>query len=229
MRGSVSRNARAFILRKRRAFTLAELVADGIVHGIGLLVALVAGTVLITVGLRETAQDEIFAISVYVVTLIGVLTASLAFNMCPYGPLKAMLARIDQAAIFLFIAGSYTPLLTALGDVAIADKLLIFVWGASLVGVALKLLVPQHFGRMAILVYLAIGWSGVLAFHALAEALPATALWLIVAGGIAYSAGIVFLLWERLQFQNALWHAFVVLGATLHLVAIFDAMVLSRL
>src|SRR5690606_30495548 len=151
------------------------------------------------------------------------LTASMAFNLCPVGPVKAWLARIDQAAIFLFIAGSYTPLLTMLGDVPIAERLLVFVWGMALVGVALKLLVPQHFGRLAILFYLAIGWSGVVAFHALAEALPATALWLIVAGGIAYSAGIIFHLWERLVFQNAVWHAFVVVGATLHLIAVFQA------
>ncbi len=68
-----------------------------------------------------------------------------------------------------------------------------------------------------------------MAFHALAAALPETALWLIVAGGIAYSAGIVFFLWERLHFQNVLWHSFVVVGATLHLIAIFDAMVISRM
>lgn len=228
-RGTVRRNAKAFVLRNRRAFTLAELVADGIVHGVGLLVALVVGTVLLTIGLMQTAQDEILALSVYVASLVGVLSASLAFNLCPQGRLKDILARVDQAAIFLFIAGTYTPLLTALGDVPIADKLLLFVWATAIIGVALKLLVPQHFGRLAIPFYLAIGWSGVVAFHALAAALPPTALWLIVAGGVAYSAGIVFHLWEKLHFQNVLWHAFVVVGATLHLIAILDAMVLSRL
>lgn len=213
----------------RRAFTLAELIADGIVHGVGLLVALVAGTVLLTLAIVETAQDDILALSVYVGSFIVLLTASLAFNLCPSGQLKAWLARIDQAAIFLFIAGTYTPFLAALGDVPIAERLTLFVWAAALVGVALKLLVPQHFGRLAIPFYLAIGWSGVIAFGALATVLPTTALWLLVAGGIAYSAGIIFHLWERLVFQNVLWHVFVVIGATLHLIAIFDAMVVSRL
>lgn len=229
MDAKLGRNAKAYVLRHRRAFTLAELIADGIVHGLGLVVALGAGSVLLTMAIMHTAPDQAFALSVYIGSFVILLTASMAFNLCPTGPLKAWLARIDQAAIFLFIAGTYTPLLTALGDVAIADRLLIFVWGTALVGMALKLLVPQHFGRLAIPFYLAIGWSGVVAFHALAAALPVTALWLIVAGGIAYSAGIVFLLWERLHFQNVLWHAFVVVGATLHLIAIFDAMVLSRM
>lgn len=213
----------------RRAFTLAELIADGIVHGVGLLVALVAGTVLLTMAIVETAQDDVLALSVYVGSFIVLLTASLAFNLCPSGQLKAWLARIDQAAIFLFIAGTYTPFLSALGDVPVAERLTLFVWASALIGVALKLLVPQHFGRLAIPFYLAIGWSGVMAFGALAAALPTTALWLLVAGGIAYSAGIIFHLWEKLAFQNVLWHAFVVIGATLHLIAIFDAMVVSRL
>lgn len=229
MAAKLTRNARAYVLRHRRAFTAAELIADGVVHGVGLVVALVAGSVLLTVAILQTAPDQALALSVYVGSFVILLTASMAFNLCPAGPFKAWLARIDQAAIFLFIAGTYTPLLTALGDVPIADRLLIFVWGTALVGVALKLLVPQHFGRLAIVFYLAIGWSGVVAFHALAAALPTTALWLIVAGGITYSAGIVFHLWERLAFQNVLWHAFVVVGATLHLIAIFDAMVLSRM
>jgi hemolysin III len=229
MRGSASRNARAYILRKRRAFTRAEVIADGVVHGVGLLVALVPGTILLTVALLQTAQDEVAALAIYVGSFITLLTASMAFNLCPEGSLKAWLARVDQAAIFLFIAGSYTPFLALLGDVAIADKLLLFVWATAIIGVALKLLVPQHFGRLAIPFYLAIGWSGILAFHALAEALPTTALWLVVAGGVAYSAGIIFHVWEKLRFQNVLWHTFVVIGATMHLIAIFDAMVISRL
>lgn len=213
----------------RRPFTLAELIADGIVHGIGLVLALVAGSVLLTIAILQTAPQEALALSIYVGSFVILLAASMAFNLCPAGPTKAWLARVDQAAIFLFIAGTYTPLLVALGDIPIAEKLLVFVWGTALVGIALKLLVPRHFGRLAIPFYLAIGWSGVLAFQALASELPRTALWLIVAGGIAYSAGIVFHLWERLRFQNVLWHSFVLIGATLHLIAIYDAMVISRL
>ncbi len=158
MGSNLRRNARAYVLRHRRAFTLAELIADGIVHGVGLLVAIVAGTVLITLAVVHATGAEIAAVAIYVGSFVALLSASMAFNLCPMGPIKAWLARIDQAAIFLFIAGSYTPLLIALGDVAVADKLLIFVWATALIGIALKLLVPQHFGRLAIPFYLAIGW-----------------------------------------------------------------------
>lgn len=229
MSANTARNAGAYVLRNRRPFTLAELIADGVVHGVGLLVAIIAGTVLITLAVVHATGAEIAAAAVYVGSFVALLSASMAFNLCPRGPIKAWLARIDQAAIFLFIAGSYTPLLVVLGDIPIADRLLIFVWATALIGIALKLLVPQHFGRLAIPFYLAIGWSGILAFQALAAALPATALWLLVAGGVAYSAGIIFHLWEKLAFQNVLWHAFVVTGATLHLIAVYEAMVISRI
>lgn len=214
--------------RKRRAFTPAERIADGIVHGVGLAAAVTAGTALMVSAAVDADRGDVAAVVAYVGSFIVLFSVSMAFNLCPAGTVKAWLARIDQAAIFLFIAATYTPLLSLLGDVPVAGRLMIFVWSAAIVGVALKLLVPRHFGRLAIVFYLSIGWSGILAFNALAEALPATAVWLLVAGGIAYSAGVIFHLWKALHFQNVLWHVFVVIGASLHFIAIFDAMVLSR-
>jgi hemolysin III len=214
---------------KVRPLSLAELVADGIVHGVGLVTAIAAGTVLIVFAALGTATAELPALLLYVVSLIAVLSASLAFNLWPTSPAKRMLARLDQAAIFLFIAGTYTPFLAVIWGTPATNLLTVFVWGAALVGIALKLIVPERFGRIAILLYLAIGWSGVLVFQTLASTLPPASLWLLVAGGISYSAGIVFHLWDRMKFQNVLWHTFVVIGASLHLFAILDCMVFSRL
>ncbi len=212
-----------------RAFSLAEVVADGVVHGIGIAIAAVLGSVLLGFAAFETAPGEVPALAVYVGSLLAALSVSLAFNLAPNSRLKQILARLDQAAIFLFIAGTYTPFLAVIGGTPAGGIMMAVVWGASLVGIALKLLVPERFGRIAIVLYLGIGWSGVLVFQALAATLPQTTLWLLVAGGITYSLGIVFHLWQRLRFHNVLWHVFVVLGATLHLWAIFDCMVLSRL
>lgn len=212
-----------------RPFSRAEVVADGIVHGVGLVIAIALGSTLIAFAALETAPRELPALIVYVGTLLGVLGISLAFNLSPVSTVKQVLARLDQAAIFLFIAGTYTPLLAVIGSTPLGNVMMAVVWGASLVGIALKLIVPQRFGRMAIVLYLGIGWSGVLVFQTLAATLPATTLWLLLVGGITYSLGVVFHLWERLRFHNVLWHSFVVLGATLHLWAIFDCMVLSRL
>lgn len=215
--------------REHRPFTLGELVADGIVHVVGLILAAAAGAFLLIYAVQHTAQEEFPALIVYVGTLIAVLGVSLAYNLWPVSPVKRLLARLDQAAIFLFIAGTYTPFLAILGATATAMLMTTVVWGAALIGVALKLIVPQRFGRSAILLYLGIGWSGVIVFRSLASALPASTLWLILAGGIVYSLGIIFHLWERLKFQNAVWHGFVVVGASLHLWAVIDCMVINRL
>jgi hemolysin III len=216
-------------LNKVRPFTLAELIADGIVHAVGLVMAIAAGSVLLVFAALQTAPDVVPELVLYISSLIAVLSVSLAFNLWPHSPVKRFLARLDQAAIFLFIAGTYTPFLAVVGGTPATDMLLAFVWGAALVGVAFKLIVPERFGRLAIILYLAIGWSGLVVFQTLAATLPVTTLWLIVAGGIAYSAGIVFHLWDRLKFQNVLWHTFVVVGASLHLFATLDCMVFSRL
>lgn len=218
----------AWFSRNDRPYSVAERIADGVVHGIGLGVALVLGSILIYFGRQTAAEGEFPALLLYVGSLVMLLCISLAFNQAPASRLKLFLARFDQAAIFLFIAGTYTPFLALIGNTTVANLLGTLVWSMALVGIALKLIVPNRFGRIALVLYLAIGWSGISVFQSLASALPATALWLVLAGGILYSVGVIFHVWERLRFQNVVWHVFVVAGATLHLIAVLDAMVLSR-
>lgn len=215
--------------REQRPYTTAEMVVDGIVHVLGLIVAIAAGSVLLAFAILQTAPEAAPALVVYVGSLVAVLGVSLAYNMWPVSPIKMWLARLDQAAIFLFIAGTYTPFLAVLGGTTSGMVMTTFVWGASLVGVALKLIVPERFGRLAIALYLAIGWSGILVFQSLAQSLPQSTMMLLLAGGVTYSLGIIFHLWEKLKFQNALWHVFVVGGASLHLWAVIDCMVIHRL
>lgn len=211
-----------------RKLSTAEQVADGIVHGAGLLIAIIAGATLLNLTLKFTAPEQFPALLTYIVTMVVLFGVSMASNLWPHNNVKMWLARFDQAAIFLFIAGTYTPLLSLVWGSAEGLGVTVFVWSAALIGIALKLIVPQHFGRLAILLYLAIGWSGVLIFQDLANVIPSTALWLLVAGGVTYSAGITFYLWEKLKFNTAIWHTFVVVGASLHLIAIFDVLVFNR-
>jgi hemolysin III len=215
--------------REQRPYTREEMVVDGIVHIIGLLVAIVAGSALLTYAVLETAPEAVPALALYLGTFVALFAVSMAYNLWPVSPIKMHLARFDQAAIFLFIAGTYTPFLTLIGNTPTGMIMTSFVWGASLVGIALKLIVPERFGRLAIALYLAIGWSGLLVFQSLASTLPESTLLLILAGGVTYSLGIIFHLWEKLHFQNALWHIFVVCGASLHLWAVIDCMVINRL
>jgi hemolysin III len=104
----------------------------------------------------------------------------------------------------------------------IALALLGGVWSVAVIGIILKLLFPGRFDRFAIVLYLAMGWSGVMVYDTIASVLPDSVLALIAAGGILYSGGVVFHVWERLRFQNAIWHSFVLLGAGCHYSAVLD-------
>lgn len=215
--------------RRHKPYSPAERLWDAIVHGIGIAVTFIAGGTLLALAAAVTAPEYVPAIALYVTALGTVFVVSLIFNWTLVDSTKRLFARLDQAAIFLLIAGTYTPVLAMLSGTPTGNIMLALVWGGALIGVALKLIVPQHFGRLAILLYVAIGWSGIVVFQSLSEALPASTLWLLLAGGTAYSSGIIFHLWDRLHFHNVMWHAFVVLGASLHLWAILDCMVLQRL
>lgn len=212
---------------RSKPYSRVEIICDAIVHSVGLAVAIVLGGLLVINGWSRVPAYAP-AISLYVGSLVTLLSISLAFNMAPIAPIKQFLARLDQAAIFLLIAGTYTPVLSTLSATTLGERMLALVWGASLLGVALKLFVPHQFGRLALLLYAGIGWSGIVVFSSLARALPDTTLWLLLAGGLAYTFGIIFHVAETLRFHNVVWHCFVVLGASLHLWAIFDCMILAR-
>lgn len=214
--------------RGRFAYSKAELIADGVVHAVGLVLAISAGSILLAFAAFSTGPWEYVATLLYVVSLLALMSISLAYNLWPVSPAKWVLRRLDHAAIYLLIAGTYTPLLAQLDDPWLAGSMAALVWSAAAFGMAIKIFLPGRFDRLAIGFYLAIGWSGVMVARSLAETVPETTLWLIAAGGIAYSCGVVFFVWQRLRFQSATWHAFVVTGAGLHLAAMMDCLVIDR-
>jgi hemolysin III len=106
--------------------------------------------------------------------------------------------------------------------------MIVVVWGAAFAGIAIKMFLPGRYDRLAIVFYLAIGWSGVVLAGPLVRTLPTTSVALLVAGGMVYSLGVIFFAWKGLRFHNAVWHGFVVTGAGLHLAAMVDCLVVNR-
>jgi len=210
-------------------YSRAELIADGIVHAVGIVLAISAGSILLAFSVFHTGPWEYAAAVFYVVALLTGLSISCAYNLWPISRAKWVLRRFDHAAIYLLIAGTYTPFLAQLDDTGTARLMLGVVWAAAAAGIAIKLILPGRFDRLAVVFYLAIGWSGVVILRPVVETLPATTLWLIATGGIVYSTGVIFFMWQRLRFQNAVWHAFVVTAAGLHLAAVMDCLVVNRL
>lgn len=225
----VARSALEAPFAGRFLLSRAELIADGIVHAIGIVLAISAGSILLAFAVFHTGLWEYVAAIFYVASLLTVLSISCAYNLWPVSRAKWILRRFDHAAIYLLIAGTYTPFLVQLDEPATAQVMFVLVWGAAAIGMAIKLFLPGRFDRLAIVFYLAIGWSGMAVAQSLLETLPATTLWLIVAGGVVYSGGVVFFVWQGLRFQSAVWHGFVVVAAGLHLAAVMDCLVIDRI
>jgi hemolysin III len=199
-----------------------ELIADAVVHIIGVCFGLVAATALIVLTAVYASAIDVAAVSVYVAGLLAMLVLSATYNLWPVSRAKWVLRRFDHSAIYVLIAATYTPLIMELKDSYFAIALLIGVWCLAIVGVVIKLALPGRYDRLAVGLYLAMGWSGMMLYDAVVKALPAVALWFIVAGGVLYSFGVIFHAWQRLRFQNAIWHTFVLSGAVCHYTAILD-------
>ena len=163
---------------------------------------------------------ELAALAVYALGLLGMTTCSLLYNLAREHRHRELLRRLDHAAIFVMIAGSYTPfLLLSIGG-AWGWGMLGFVWTAALGGVTLKLGWPGRFEHASILAYLAMGWCILVATGPLLTAVSTAGLLLLGIGGLFYSVGVAFHLWRRLPGQNAIWHGCVLAGAICHFAAV---------
>jgi hemolysin III len=217
-----SHSASAAIGAVRWNYDRAELIADGVIHVFGVACGLVAATALIVMTGVFASPSEIVSVSIYGAGLLAMLGFSAAYNLWPVSPRKWLLRRLDHSAIYVLIAATYTPFLVEMKDRVFALALLVGVWCTAAIGVLLKLSLPGRFDRLAVGLYLAMGWSGAVAYHSAAASLPKLAFWFIIAGGVLYTLGVVFHVWQRLRFQNAIWHAFVLLGAACHYTAVLD-------
>ena len=200
-------------------YNVAELWADGVVHVAGVVLAVGGTVVFLASSLGHVSTGALLAAAVYLATLILSIGISATYNIWPVSPFKWALRRFDHSAIFLLIAGTYTPFMVK----AETWFHLAAVWTVAACGVVLKLAWSGRFDRLAVLFYLAIGWSGILAYNTLIQRLDPSVFALILAGGVVYSAGTIFHLWERLRFQNAIWHAFVLTAASIHFMAVWYA------
>lgn len=195
-----------------------EQIADMAVHAVGVLGALVAVPVLITLAAigENSEAGFIAAVAVYGTTLLIMLSISAGYNFSVLvrsgGRLLDWLRRADHAAIYVKIAGTYTPYAVLAGG-PVGRWLLIGVWSGALVGLAGKLFAPHRWERASIVLYLALGWIFVIAAGPIIAAISTASLVLIFVGGGLYTVGVLFHLWSRLPYQNAIWHVFVLLAS----------------
>lgn len=193
-----------------RPYARAEYISDAIVHASGIAAALIGGPILIAMAALWIGEAGVVtAVAVYFATGVAMWSASAAYNLVQRPAWVDRLRRMDQSAIYLKIAGTYTPLAALAAGQA---GFLAGIWTVAALGAAL-ILFTSRFGWLAIPLYLGLGWAGAVWGGPLVSGLSPLGFWLLVAGGLIYSSGIAFLLWERLPFHNTIWHVFVLLGS----------------
>lgn len=199
---------------------VSERLADGIIHVVGVVGGALGVTAMLTAAALLLPAASTAMLGIYGAAMLAMLGCSAAYHLTPAIKCKDILRRLDHAAIFLKIAGTYTPFAAIKIGGAAGYALLGSVWTVALLGAAGKLLLASTWDRLAVPLYLALGWAGLVMFKPLAAAVPATALVLLAAGGAVYSFGVIFHLWRTLPYQTAAWHLCVLAGTWCHFSAV---------
>jgi hemolysin III len=205
-----------------------ELAADRLIHVIGTLAGVVGSAVLLGIAAGVSDRPIFAATLVYCVCLLAMLVCSAAYNLADDGSRRGFLRRLDHAAIFLMIAGTYTPFTTCRLHGVWAIGLTGAVWTGAVTGAAMKLICPRRVDRASLVAYLALGWMILLGMRPMLGSVDAPILVLIMVGGVLYSIGSGFHLWRTLPFHDAVWHGFVLGAASCHYAAILHGVVLAR-
>jgi hemolysin III len=204
------------------AYSDGELWADIAAHVVGVGCGLVGTLVLMATAGAGGSFLLILGAALYAVGLLAMLGLSAAYNLWPPSPIKELLRRLDHAAIFVMIAGTFTPFVMNRVGGAWGFGLLAFVWSVAVAGVFMKLVFPRRWERATIALYIGLGLSILFIADLLAAAISTSSAWLLVAGSATYILGVVFHVWERLPYQNAIWHWMVLAAAMLHYTAVLN-------
>lgn len=202
------------------AYSLREEIAHGLTHGAGLLLSLAGLAVLVAVTRLHPDPWLLAACGVYGATLCLLYLASTLYHCIRSPRAKRVLRILDHSAIFLLIAGTYTPFTLISLRGPWGWSLFAVVWGGALLGILFKAFATGRLRRLSVVFYLVMGWCVLVALEPLTAAIGREGVRLVFLGGVAYSLGIVFYVWRRLPYHHAVWHLFVLAGSVLHFFAV---------
>lgn len=201
-------------------YTRAEIMTDAAVHAVGFAAAVIAVPTLVILSAFWFRDMTVVAASaIYGLSVLAMFVCSAIYNIFSPPEWKDTFRRLDQSAIYLKIAGSYTPFAVLAGSGSVL--LLTFVWLTAALGAGLIVFSPRRMRRLSLALYLVLGWAGALVGGPMLQALSPTGVDLIMLAGIVYTAGLCFFLWDRLPFHNTIWHVFVVAGTCILYSAVF--------
>ncbi|SFN08068.1 hemolysin III [Izhakiella capsodis] len=203
-------------------YSLAEEIANSISHGIGCVLGMIGLVLMLkqAVELKE-GTTAIVSYSLYGGSIIVLFLASALYHGIPCQRAKCWLKKADHCAIYLLIAGTYTPFLLVGLKSPLAYALMVVVWLLALMGIIFKMVFVHRFKTLSLMTYLAMGWLSLVMIYQLAMKLPPWSVWLLAIGGVIYSLGVIFYVIERIPYNHAIWHGFVLGGSASHFFAIY--------
>ena len=206
---------------RERTQSLGEEIANSVNHGVALLAAVAAAPILVIAAAQQGSAASVVGTSIFAATLILLYLTSTLYHALPHSGAKRVFQVLDHAAIFLLIAGSYTPFTLGVLRGAWGWTLFGLVWGLALAGVVLKSIGGIRYPRLSTCLYLFMGWLAVIAIKPLWLHVPMWGLFWLLAGGVAYTIGVVFFAIDRrVRYSHFVWHLFVVAGSTCHFFAV---------
>jgi hemolysin III len=201
-------------------YSVTEEIVHALTHGVGALLSLVGLAMLVAIAVRAGGLDRILAAGVFGLTLVTMFGVSTAYHAVPARRLKRWLRVMDHSAVYLLIAGTYTPFSVISLRGPWGWSLLAVIWSLALAGIMLKLRPVARVPGLSVVLYVAMGWLGVVAARPLFESVPPGGLVLLLLGGVTYTTGVLFFVWRRLPFNHAIWHLFVLAGSAFHFLAV---------
>ncbi|MFD4818065.1 PAQR family membrane homeostasis protein TrhA [Peribacillus butanolivorans] len=201
-------------------YTKKEEVVNAITHGVGVLLSIAALVFLIIFSVQKGSAWHVVISVIYGVSMLLLYVSSTLVHSFPEGKTKDLFEIFDHSAIYLFIAGTYTPIMLLVIQGTLGWTLLGIVWGVAVIGVVFKAFFVKKFLFLSTILYIAMGWLIVIAWGPLSAAMPSTGIQLLVAGGLLYTFGAVFYVWRGFPYHHAVWHLFVLAGSVAHFFAV---------
>ncbi|NQY65791.1 MAG: hemolysin III family protein [Alteromonadaceae bacterium] len=197
-------------------YSVEEEIANAVSHGIGALLSVAALTLLVTYAVLQGDPLRIISFSVYGTSLVLLFSASTLYHSVTNEKFKKLFKLLDHCAIYVLIAGTYTPLMLLTLKSSLAISMLLLIWGIALGGVLFKLKYGHKYKKLSLITYIVMGCISLIIIHKLYQQLDIGGLTLLAAGGLIYLLGVIFYVQEKIPFNHAIWHMFVLGGAGCH-------------
>ena len=205
---------------KGKTQTIIEEIANSITHGLGLGLSIVGLTLLLVYATQSGDPWRIVSFSIYGASLIVLYLVSTLYHGLTHSRTKAIFRRLDHSAIYLLIAGTYTPVILISLRTTWVLYLLPIIWAMAILGVYIKVRYIHRYERLSLAFYIFMGWFALIAVKPMFNSIPIESFIWIIVGGLSYTSGVIFYAWERLPFNHTIWHGFVLMGSVSHYIGI---------